>query len=225
MPYRRPLEPPSPDILILKFESAIKSLVRKFRTHPYAFYTETDMHCYLYHRLYSGGLENGLYRTLDGHDTILLHKEYPTLARYERGEGNILQESLKGRRRGAFDICIWDPKFISQNKHRKQKVLCAAELALNQCKPGSLHTINDAIKLTGPTNEVKYGYLLFFVRDDASNYERNKTEIRLHLQEAAKKARVVFAMVNGTVKPKPEYLGAWSEIYPEEQKLDATVGN
>jgi hypothetical protein len=36
------------------FERAIGSLgslVQRFRNHPYVLYTETDMHCYLYHRL------------------------------------------------------------------------------------------------------------------------------------------------------------------------------
>ncbi|MBK8793322.1 MAG: hypothetical protein IPN59_09215 [Holophaga sp.] len=122
--------------LVIQFERAIKSLVRRFRNHPYAFYTESAMHCYLYHRLYSGGLVNGLYQTLDGHDTILLHKEYPTIARYHRQTDGKLKESTQGRRRGAFDISIWDPNYISDQEHRKQKVLCAAELAQNECRPG-----------------------------------------------------------------------------------------
>jgi hypothetical protein len=93
MPYHRPSEPPSPEIFVPKFETAIKSLVQRFRNHPYAFYTETDMHCYLYHRLYSGGLANVLYRTVEGYDTILLHKEYPTAARYLRKDDGRLEES------------------------------------------------------------------------------------------------------------------------------------
>ncbi|MBW6485467.1 MAG: hypothetical protein K0B01_04865 [Syntrophobacterales bacterium] len=211
MPYRRPSELPSPEILIPKFEAAIKSLVRRFRNHPYAFYTETDMHCYLYHRLYSGGFENGLYRTAEGYDTILLHKEYPTVARYLRRVDGKLEESVEGRRRGAFDISIWDPLFIAEREHRKQKVLCAAELALNECGKGNVHTINDATKLAGPKNEIRYGYLLFFVRDD-SDYNRNKDEIRAALEDAATRVRVALALVDGKSKPKPEFLGAWGAV-------------
>jgi hypothetical protein len=211
MPYRRPSEMPSASVLVPKFEAAIKSLVRRFRTHPYAFYTETDMHCYLYHRLYSGGLENGLCRTVEGRDTILLHKEYPTVARYQRRVDGTLEESLEGRRRGAFDISIWDPQFISEREHRKQKVLCAAELALNECAPGNPHTVNDATKLAGPTNEIKYGYLLFFVRDNP-DYERNREEIWKNLNDAAKRVRVVFAEVQGQSKPKPQFFGSWSAV-------------
>src|ERR1039457_7436829 len=54
---------------------------------------------YLYHRLYSGGLENGLYRTADGRDTILLHKEYPTVARYQRAMNGKLPVTSGGATR------------------------------------------------------------------------------------------------------------------------------
>ncbi len=66
MAYTRPKQPPKHEELVLQFEQAIKGLVRRFRNHPYVFYTETDMHCYLYHRLYKRGLINGLYTTVDG---------------------------------------------------------------------------------------------------------------------------------------------------------------
>jgi hypothetical protein len=211
MPYKRTRQPPKHKELVLQFEKAIKGLVHRFRNHPYVFYTETDMHCYLYHRLYRGGLINGLYTTAEGRDTILLHKEYPTAVRYRRGKDGILVESKIGRRRGAFDISIWDPKYISTLEHRKQKVLCAAELALNECGPGNLHTINDATKLAGSGNEIKYGYILFFVRDDPS-YETHRDEVWDNLNKAAKRVRIVFTRVNGNEKPKPQYLGAWGDI-------------
>jgi len=169
------------------------------------------MHCYLYHRLYAAGKFNGLYTTVEGHDTILLHKEYPTVARYLRHDDGTLEESKQGRRRGAYDISIWDPQFISEHKHRKQKVLCAAELALNECGTGNVHTINDATKLAGPGNEIKYGYLLFFVRDNP-DYDRNKQEIRANLDDAAKRVRVVITCINGQFKPKPEFLGSWDKV-------------
>lgn len=211
MPYYRPSEPHSDETLVKKFETAIKSLVQRFRNHPYAFYTESDMHCYLYHRLYSGGLANGIYKTFEGYDTILLHKEYPTVARYLRRDDGKLKESIEGRRRGAFDISIWDPRFIAERKHRKQKVLCAAELALNECGKRNIHTFNDATKLAGPTNEIRYGYLLFFVRDNPE-FKRNEQSIRKSLDDAAKRVRVVLAQIDGKSKPKPEFMGAWGKV-------------
>jgi hypothetical protein len=214
MPYNRPLkesEPPSPEILVPIFEKAIKSLVQRFRNHPYAFYTESDMHCYLYHRLYSGGIVNGLYPTVEDHDTILLHKEYPTFAKYVKTDDGMLKESVEGRRRGAFDISIWDPRFLATLEHRKQKVLCAAELALNECGMRRVHILNDLTKLAGPTNEIRYGYLLFFVRDNGE-FKKNENKIRETLEDAAKRVRVAFAQVDGKSKPKPEFLGAWGVV-------------
>ena len=210
MPYKRTRQPPKHKELVLQFEKAIKGLVHRFRNHPYVFYTETDMHCYLYHRLYRGGLINGLYTTAEGRDTILLHKEYPTAVRYRRGKDGILVESKIARGRGAFDISIWDPKYISTLEHRKQKVLCAAELALNECGSKNPHTINDTTKLADRGN-VKYGYILFFVRDSKS-YELHKKKVWDNLNKAAKRVRIVFTLVNGNEKPKPQYLGAWGDI-------------
>ncbi len=206
-----PAQPPQPDEIVQQFEKAIKELVRCFQEHPYAFYTESDMHCYLYHELYAGGFFNGLFKTAEGHDTILLHKEYPTAARYSRRADGTLVNDPAGRRRGAFDISIWDPAYINDQPHRKQKVLCAAELALNECGIKSIHTVNDATKLADKDNEVKYGYLLFFVRDEP-DYQRNQTKIRQELDSAAERARVVIVCVNGADKPEPTYLGPWGKI-------------
>lgn len=211
MPYRRPSEPPSHEELMRLFEKAIKGLVQRFLDHAYAFYTENDLHCYLYHRLYAGGKVNGLYRTADGYETILLHKEYPTCVRYRRGTGGILEESDQGPRRGAFDISIWDPQVVSEHEHRRQKVLCAAELALNECGSGNPHTINDTAKLASTNNGVKYGYLLFFIRN-SKDYKRNEEKIRKNLEEAAKKVRVAFTCVDESYKPRSEFPGPWGMV-------------
>lgn len=208
MAYRRPIKLPEEGTLVSQFEKAIKSLVQRFRNHPYAFYTESDMHCYLYHRLYAGGTFNGLYKTAEGHDTILLHKEFPTVARYSRQEDKTLKNDPTARRRGAFDISIWDPLSVRVKEHRTQKILCAAELALNECSDNSVHTINDTIKLADPENNVRHGYLLFFVRD-STEYQANEEKIMEQLKDAAQKLSVVFARVDNNKKSKPEYLGKW----------------
>ena len=96
-------------------------------------------------------------------------------------------------------------------EHWKQKVLCAAELALNECETWNPHTYNDVTKLADPTSDIRYGYLLFFVRDDP-DYKRNEKNIRENLEDAAKRVRVVFAQVEGKSKPKPEFLCAWGAL-------------
>jgi hypothetical protein len=207
---RRP-QAVSEEAMVLQFEEAIKSLVSLFRKHPYVFYTETDMHCYLYHRLYAKGTFNGRFKTGDNHETILLHKEFPTKARYRRQQDKTLENDPKARRRGRFDICIWDPKQVSSLGHREQRVLIAAELALDECGKNSVHTINDRIKLGDKDNDIKYGYLLFFVRDKISNYKLNEGLIVKKLKEASASLRVLFVLVDekGKKKPKPWSEGDW----------------
>jgi hypothetical protein len=208
MPYRRSAQLPRAEEIASAFESAIRSLVQRFRNHPYAFYTETDMHCYLYHRLYKS-VFNTLYPDGDGHDTILLHKEYPTVMKYRRQQDGRLKSDPTGSRRGRFDLSIWDPAFIAGQSHRHQKVLCAAELALDECDEQSVHTANDATKLTDPGNEIKYGYLLFFVRDANKEFIRNESKIRRELNEASRRVGVVLVRVSEDSKPRPEFLGRW----------------
>jgi hypothetical protein len=207
MPYRRPKEIPTEAQLVAQFERAIRCLVRRFRNHPYAFYTETDMHCYLWHRLYRPPF-NLLFKTSEGFDTLLLHKEFPTKARYRRQDDKTLKNDLSARRRGHFDVSIWDPKYVSSRGHRKQQVLCAAELALNECGQNNVHTINDATKLADPQNELKHGSILYFVRDDPT-FEDNCDYIWKQLNDAAQRVNVAFAHVDGELKPKPQFLGNW----------------
>lgn len=213
MPYRRgKVDDITPDKLldwlVKPFEKAIVALVERFKDHPYKFYTETDMHCYLYHRLHRGHF-NDLYRTAEGRTTSLLHKEYPTNAIYGRNDDKTLREDKKGRR-GHFDISVWDPRYISTLDHRKQKVLIAAELALNECGTSSVHTLNDATKLAGPTNEIQYGYLLYFVRD-STDYRRNERRIRQELDDAATRVSVVFCRAETSNRKQTEtwYGGNW----------------
>ena len=82
---------------------------------------------------------------------------------------------------------------------------------MNECGAGNVHTVNDATKLAGSSNEIKYGYLLFFVRDNP-DYGRNHDEIWRNLNDAAKRVRVVFAQVEGQLKPKPQFLGSWGAV-------------
>lgn len=71
---------------------AIKKTVNKFRECPHLFFTETDMHAYFYHCLYSTRLE---VKTGDGILTTRLHKEYPTNFRYTRSDMEIMDWKRK----------------------------------------------------------------------------------------------------------------------------------
>lgn len=164
------------DSLLKLVETCINDLVETFFSTPYMFYTENDLHCYLY-KLLSEGLEDagyGLYETLDKKLTQLLHKEYPTKKRYRR---KLLAEDPTGRR-GHFDLCIWNPEEVdirlfrgrdSRDIDREQQTYFAFEFLLVEGKGRSTlekaisHTMWDMLKLRD--NEVKYGYILLFVRD------------------------------------------------------------
>jgi hypothetical protein len=64
-------------------ESAIDNLIMAFKATPYFFYTESDLHCYLYGEILNKlPLEDWECKTKDGKSSILLHKEYPTKERY-----------------------------------------------------------------------------------------------------------------------------------------------
>jgi len=162
------------DPLLKLSETCVYDLIRTFFSTPFLFYTENDLHCFLY-KLLSKRLEEtgyGLYETLDKKLSTLLHKEYPTKKRYRK-----TAEDTTGRR-GHFDLCIWNPKevdarlFRSSNPaeiDREQQTYIAFEFLLVKGKGwGTLekairHTKWDLLKLKD--NEVEYGYVLLFARD------------------------------------------------------------
>jgi len=86
----------------------IRKTVNKFGEYPHIFFTEMDIHAYLYHCLYSSKLE---VKTRDGIITSCLHKEYPTNFRYSKDSMEDFGLRKKGRR-GNFDIAILNPEFI-----------------------------------------------------------------------------------------------------------------
>ncbi len=164
------------DLLFGHVETCINDLIKTFIATPYLFYTENDLHCYLY-KLLSERLENagyGLYKTLDKKLSTLLHKEYPTKKKYSR---DFLIEDPKGGR-GHFDLCIWNPETVSERFFRsgrpkeinkEQQTYFAFEFLLvegtdeSTLKRAIDHTSWDMLKLKD--NEVEYGFILVFARD------------------------------------------------------------
>ena len=143
--------------------AGVKALVDRFVEMPYFFYSEQDMHAYLYHRLISGRLGSLLIDTSFADRSILVHREYPTLHVY-------------GRKRGHFDLVVIDPIHASESHWRMQvrappyaghRLKAALEFSLNAIGTTKLdltHFKKDLRRLTDPENKVERGYLLFFVR-------------------------------------------------------------
>jgi len=143
--------------------SCLERLGRKFIRHPHLFYTESDMHCYLYYLLYAGRPFKGLIETMDGRKTILLHKELPTTGRYTRNSQGLLVPSQKGAR-GHFDIAIINRLQSERYDLKHQKALIAIELGLDE---DIKHFKNDLVKLTDARNDVKQGFIAHFAREKA----------------------------------------------------------
>jgi len=100
-------------------ESSIINLVETFKTLPYFFYTENDLHTHLHHEIYSRLLpQDWICVTQDKKSSILLHKEYPTKLRYN---AKALEEVPSGGARGHFDLCIWNPEKTEERDFRAQR--------------------------------------------------------------------------------------------------------
>lgn len=154
------------DWIFQEVGSAIKDLVERFFSEPFFFYTEQDMHAYLYHELITGRLGTERAVTSLGDTTVLVHREYPTLNKYPSESGKAT--------RGHFDLAVIDPAEASKSHWRRQQPLyathkpkVAVEIGLNEIgttKFNLAHYNKDFTRLTDPENSVERGYLLFFVR-------------------------------------------------------------
>lgn len=157
-------------------EGCIDNLVKTFLATPYCFYTENDLHCYLYNLIHKELASLSFYKcqTLDGKHSILLRKEYPTKKRYSQKH---LEINPRGKR-GHFDLCLWNPRLVSKRLFRArltkdiekgQQTFIAIEFNLVEANASLNQAINhtkwDLLKLKKQTNEVKHGYALFFVRN------------------------------------------------------------
>lgn len=89
----------------------VKKTVNRFRERPYIFFTEMDIHCYLYRCLYGEKLE---VRTKDDLITTCVHKEYPTNFRYSKKTMQNYGLNKVGRR-GNYDLAILNPSFIAES--------------------------------------------------------------------------------------------------------------
>ena len=106
---------------------AINKTINKFREHPDYFFTESDIHSYFYHALYSSDhTESNL--NVGEIDIYCIHREYPTNFRYKKLE--LLNKnykkpydlSLRKGKRGNYDIAVLDPVFI-KNANSKQDIV------------------------------------------------------------------------------------------------------
>jgi len=166
----------SKEQLVRVTESAIDKLLVTFKEIPYFFYTEHDIHCYVYNEISSSlSLKELRCTTKDERQSILLHKEYPTKTRYK---AETLEENVKRGKRGHFDLCIWNPDLTKERRFRvnrstdfqeEQHTFIAVEFDLVEgsasLADAKHHFKWDIMKLKGRENKVEHGYAFVFVRD------------------------------------------------------------
>lgn len=154
-------------------EEGVNDLIHHFLESPYAFYTESDLHCSLYHLLSNLGLNKDCHVNIGNHivPSTILHKEYPTKGRYKRKHDDSSYKLKKGSR-GHFDLCLWDPNVSHDRYFRRsggvdeQRTIAAVEISLNEHHARfQWHVYWDLVKLTDSINEVDKGIILFFIRD------------------------------------------------------------
>lgn len=182
----------SKEQLVQITEVSIDELITTFKATPFFFYTENDLHTYLYSGIFSK-LHFGEWqcKTKDGKSSILLHKEYPTKERYS---AKALKKGFSKGARGHFDLSIWNPEETSNRLFRvvsstdfqeEQHTFIAIELDMierNEMMEQAMHHFKwDLLKLRSRKNEVEHGYQLVFVRDwvNRGNFaERARKEAR-----------------------------------------------
>ena len=178
-------------------EQSISVFKDKFLESPFSFYTESDMHCYLYKELSFGFMEEHDVKIGNKDKTVqttLLHNEYPTLSCYYKSKAGVLIRYNKEKNkkpnfrptRGRFDLAIIDPD--SPGNFKKKRTSIAIELSLNKDidKDNKLiHLTNDCEKLTDKENGVDQGYILHFIRtEELSKTKQNRLpELRTKINE------------------------------------------
>lgn len=155
----------SKEQLVRITETSIDKLITTYKSTPYLFYSENDLHAFLYHDIFSKlPMESWQCETADGKSSILLHEEYPTKERYREKE---LKENVPKGRRGHFDVCIWNPEKTRDRQLRviqsarfeeEQQTFIAVEFDLVEHSDSLEQTMHhlkwDLLKLKSLRNEV-----------------------------------------------------------------------
>ena len=215
-------------------EQSISVFKDKFLESPFSFYTESDMHCYLYKELSFGFRDEHNVKIGNKDKTVqttLLHNEYPTLSCYYKSKAGVLIRYNKEKNkkpnfrptRGRFDLAIIDPD--SPGNFKKKRTSIAIELSLNKDidKDNKLiHLTNDYTKLTDEKNDVDQGYIqndvdqgyiLHFIRTEelSKTLQNRLPELRKNIDEFKQnldqKVKFLYLETNKPNK-KPKFISS-----------------
>ncbi len=143
-------------------ENSIKELIQVFCESPYFFYTENDIHCFLYQLIYKNMKGKGnwyIIKNGEKKDTLPVHKEYPTIKYYKK---NIKPTRMH------FDIVVFNDGYIDF-EFKKSKTsnsdptepFIAIQIGLDTDLE---HLKEDWKSLNEPINCVEFKYLLHLDR-------------------------------------------------------------
>ena len=94
-----------------KIESKIQTLVNQFIRKPLNYFTESDIHSYLYLVFYRDMFFSSQLPTANPNEkTILINREYPTFFKYDKKIPKVPCEKSKSR--GHYDFVVLNPRFV-----------------------------------------------------------------------------------------------------------------
>jgi len=215
------------DDLLLAIESHIKTLVNRFKGRARNFFTESDIHAYLYHVFYRDKRFSKQYPTADPSvRTILIHREYPTFFRFERKLR--VKPAEAHAKRGHHDLVVLNPSFLADHpltvatnqdnrtisRAPKEKPLLAAvefKMPRSRIGSGTLEEIDiDFQKLQLSLEWSQRLYMLIFNRHERMAPERWPGLERMAAENPDVKALYMEYVGEGEARAyEVKYLGNW----------------
>ena len=182
---------------------AINKTINKFREHPYYFFTESDIHSYFYHALYSTQHEVS---TTDKKRIYCIHREYPTNFRYNKKKllDNTISKpcELEGElgSRGHYDMAILDPDFIKNINSEKDIINKNVSLVIKRAQNNKNFTIS---------KELLFAIEFKYVINNSKNFvnevkmDNKKLLFAKYFGGACEAVNLVFCNVNSTKYIEP----------------------
>jgi len=215
------------DDLLWAIESHIKTLVNRFKGRAYNFFTESDIHSYLYLVFYRDKRFSKQYPTADPSvRTILIHREYPTFFRFRRKLP--VKQAQAPANRGHHDLVVLNPSFLAayplttvtnqdvsriRQRPKERPLLAAIEFKMPRSRIGSstLKEIEiDFQKLQHSLAWSQSLYMLIFNRHERMTAEAWAEIDRMAAENADVKGLYMECVREGEAMPyQVKYLGNW----------------
>lgn len=215
------------DDLLLAIESHIRTLVNRFKGRACNFFTESDIHSYLYLVFYRDKRFSKQYPTADPSvRTILIHREYPTFFRFKRELP--VQKACRPAKRGHHDLVVLNPLFLTAypltvatnqdisaipQTPQERPLLAAFEFKMPRSRIGSsaLNEIEiDFQKLQRSLEWSQSLYMLIFSRHERMAAERWPELERMATENPDVKALYMEYVGEGEARAyQMKYFGNW----------------